>query len=55
MALLVLNKYNISTITRALLQLYNQSSKSSFKKILEVFKFLLIISRANSKRIPSTS
>ena len=52
---LALNKLNISTITKILFLLYNQSLKTFSKKILKVFKLLSIIARTNSKKVLSAS
>ena len=47
MALLDLNKLNISTTTRTSFLLNGQNSRYFFRKLLEISKFLLILFGAN--------
>lgn len=49
------NGPNISITTKMSSLLYNLSSKSFSKKILEIFKPLLTTSKANLEMIPSTN
>ena len=50
MALLVSNKLNINAIIKVLFILYDQSLKYFFKKNLEIFKLLLILFKASSRK-----
>ena len=51
MALSVFNKPNINVAIKAPFLLYSQSLRSFFKKILKIFKFLLIVFETNLERI----
>ena len=53
MALSTLDRFSTSAIIKALSRLCNQSSKPSFKKIIGIFKLLLITFGISLEKIPN--